>query len=774
MVRSFHRSKNPLLAIAFVAMTLLSYILAPFKHSWLRLHLSMTQDEVNGMHLAMTNSKVPPSWTPERDRQYPLRTWTQDIRLWAMGTDVDVQRQGPVVAMRIGGTARELVRELDVQVLAQGMMLADANGQLVQTTGLECLIRALHRRYAPLSQELEIHCLSEILLFRRHPGEDTDAVISRFELARDKALAGAGFDMSWVGFAFLLMSILGIHKTQWPLLLAPTQGALPNTEAQYQTFINYIRRQGHLTDKGVDSVKNMNFYTGPEQQVESYAAMPYQLASTWEQPEQSYAWTEPEYSEASSGNSGESEPDLSDLHAAPYAVAGEQLYLAYRHAKRRWRKFTGGFKRRTGGKGRRKGKGRFGKGSGGKSSFGKFGKGKGKGKHYFTGQPDYYDEQSEQTYWTEDSSGWAESSWDQDEGAVYLGKGKFKRGNPVGKDGKKLECTLCGSTEHFIAKCPKNTKGMTHSQAQAQSQTGRTYHSIPNAQNSSASAAASSAAASSEPMSWGSDWGSRIYFARPAEKHSMQTYSVIELADGTEIRLEESDALHSVVEESDDSPYQPLFEQSPPAQTIRNYYLPPDENSARSAQLSRANDTRSLITRQFAFMWFMPAAFHAQVKIVGGGPALLIDPGAFDNLVGDEWVKEATETAGQAGQGCAWQKLKNRLAVEGVGKDSNEATEEAIVPICLEDGATGTFKAPVIPRSKLPALLGLQSLTRQRVLIDVFNKQLICVGQGGYKLQLSPGSKTYKLYAAKTGHLMLPCQNWKEARIAPGKPGIAL
>ena len=357
-------------------MTLLSIAVAPFKHAWLRLRLSMHQDDVNAMHLGVANSKVAPGWSPERDKQYPLRTWTQDIRLWAMGTDTDVLKQGPVVAMRIGGTARELVRELDVQVLSQGMLLPDDNGNPVQTSGLECLIRALHRRYAPLAQELEIHCLSEILLFRRHPGEDTDGVISRFELARDKALNGAGFDMSWVGFAFLLMSILGIHKSQWPLLLAPTQGSLPNTEAQYQAFIRYVRRQGHLTDKGVDSVKNMNFYTGPEQTIDTFAVMP--AISSWDQPvntwhEQSYAWTEPEtQSEISSCNSGDTEPDISDLYGIPYPVAGEQLYLGYRHAKRRWRKFTGGAKRRFGkGKGRRSGKGKFGKSPGGKTGFGK-------------------------------------------------------------------------------------------------------------------------------------------------------------------------------------------------------------------------------------------------------------------------------------------------------------------------------------------------------------------------------------------------------------------
>ena len=730
--------------------------------------MNLQQAEVNDMHLGIANSKVPPSWSPERDKQYPLRTWTQDIRLWSMGTDVDVFRQGPVAAMRVGGTARELIRELDVQVLAQGMMLADDQGNPVQTSGLECLVRALHRRYAPLAQELEIHCLAEILLFRRQPGEDTDGVLARFELARDKALNGAGFDMSWVGFAFLLMSILGIHKSQWPVLLSPTEGSLPNTQVQYQAFIRYVRRQGHLTDKGVDAVKNMNFYTGLEQSTEhSYTVMP--ALSAWEQqpwPEQAYTYSEPEVqSEISSCNSGESEPDISDLFALSYPVAGEQLYMVYRHAKRRWRKFTGGNKRRFGkGKGKRSTKGKFGKGSGGKTSgfgfgsgFGKT-KGKGKGKHYFA-EPQYdmnEDYAYEQSYWTEDGS---DGSWDQGSGIVYLGKGKFTRGNPVDKNGKKLECSLCGSTEHFIAKCPKNGKGLTHSQASAQPG-GRTFAAMTGSQASSSSA--------SEVTGWGSDWGSKIYFTQQAEP--TQSYSVITLSDGTEVVLEETEALDSIVEEESTFPVMPV------STGIRNFYLPPDVKREKPSQLSRSNttDLHSNIARQFAFVWFMPGAFHAQVKIAGGGPALLIDPGAYDNLVGDEWVKDASQEALKAGQGCAWQKLKSKLSVEGVGKESNEAVEGITMPVCLEGGETGTFTSPVIMNSQLPALLGLQSLTKRRALLDIYNKQIVFVGAGGYRLQLSPGSKTYKLHPAKTGHLMLPCQCWQEAKITPGKPGIAL
>ena len=301
------------------------------------------------MHLGMMNSKVPPSWAPEKDRQYPLRTWISDVRLWALGTDVDLNRQGPVVAARIAGTAKELIRELDPNILALGAVFQDAQGNPVQHTGLESLIRALSRRYAPLAQELEVFCIAEILQFQRKPGEDTDGVISRYELTRVKAMNGAGFDMSWVGFSFLLLTILGVHKSQWPLILAPTLGRLPNDNIQYQAFCEYVRRHGHLTDRGVDAVKNMNFVSAPATAMSAaltpvfHSTTSWNASDTWNQ--QAYhvsdvgfgfgqSWDHTDYaqayvldgnqSEASSCNSNGSEPDLTDLAGMQYNAAGRK------------------------------------------------------------------------------------------------------------------------------------------------------------------------------------------------------------------------------------------------------------------------------------------------------------------------------------------------------------------------------------------------------------------------------------------------------------------
>ena len=730
-------------------MPLLALAIAPFRNSWLRMHFHM-QHEYDAHNLGIASAKIPPAWSPERDRIYPLRTWVQDVRLWSVGTDVDEDKQGPVCAMRIGGTGKDLIRELDVNVLSNGMLQPDAQGNPVQVTGLEMLIRALERRYGPLAQELEVHSIAELLQFRRNAGEDTDSVVNRFNLTKARAFNGAGFDMSWVGFGFLLLTILGIPKTSWPLLLAPTQGALPRTQAEYEAFCQYVRRQGHLTDRNVDTVKNMAFLATTEQTDAypmTYKTAPYeqQALTPWHEPvypnpayaavEQSYNSTEADSDDGlSSANSGDSIPDLSDVLTLPLNTAGEQLYLAYRHSKRRWRSFTGGFKRshfrrhRKGkGKGKRHGKSAFGK------TFGKSFKGKGKGKNMFfldemTGNFVPVADDGTQTYMTDEN-------WDQDdEQVVYLGNsGKFRRKNPKGKDGKTLLCSMCGSDEHLIKKCSRNKQGLNFTQHQQQ-QGNSTFM--------------SQASASSD----GNQWSRPIYFG--AESESMHCHECSIEIDGATVVLGESS--------TDRESSQPTSS----SERQRHYYMP-EPPLPRNPTLSQATSNASALERQFAFAWFMPF-YHAQVRCQGL-EGLLVDVGAIGNLCGSAFIKRVTEKALKFGHGSVWQKLDKKLSVEGVGKESDTTQDEVIAPICLPDGRTGTYTTPVIENSELPALLGLKTLSQERALIDCFNKQIIFVGPGGYRLQASPGSRTYKLHTAATGHLLLPCDCWESAKMSAGE-----
>ena len=142
------------------------------------------------------------------------------------------------------------------------------------------------------------------------------------------------------------------------------------------------------------------------------------------------------------------------------------------------------------------------------------------------------------------------------------------------------------------------------------------------------------------------------------------------------------------------------------------------------------------------------------------GTALLVDPGAHGDLTSDGWVSEYNLAAQQAGRPNAeiWQ-MKKPLEVGGVGKHSQRAHEEAHLNMGIQ-GQEMEYVAPMLRDSKIPGLLGIGSLRRMRALVDCWNDRLFLVGQGGYKLQLSPGSRNLELQQSNSGHLMLPCTDW--------------
>ena len=134
-------------------------------------------------NLGLANSRVPPAWCVERDRTYPLRRYVRDLQLWAVATDIPEARQGPVVALRLTGAARELVCEMPVEMLTNGEDINDAQGNLVEhRSGVVCLVRALNARFGALAQEIQIWNVSELMTFSRHHHESTDEMLARYEL----------------------------------------------------------------------------------------------------------------------------------------------------------------------------------------------------------------------------------------------------------------------------------------------------------------------------------------------------------------------------------------------------------------------------------------------------------------------------------------------------------------------------------------------------------------------------------------------------------------
>ena len=394
------------------------------------------QREIYDVNLQAANGKVPPTWSPERSRHYTLRTFERDLILWSASSDVEPARQGPLVALRLGGSAKVLAREMDINILVNGMDIQNllVQGGVQHLSGTEFILRQLKRRYAPLEEEVQISAISDMFHFKKHQGESTDECLARFDLTVAECQANGLVNLDEVLKAWMLMNVLQIPKNMWAMLLSPTLGALPTDAAQFAAFVAYLRRNGHLweADRGItqhyfqgDSSYDTTSYDNSEQST-SY---PMLEASPW------INVSDDADDECSSGCSHDEEPvDFSAYASLDQATAGEQIYYEYRTAKRKFRKFT-----------QRPGRGRKGKGKGKSSS-----KGKSKLSSFFGDEPP-----SAHSEWPSESEdmAWQQYAFQKGAGGASHGKG-MRKGNPIGPDGKQMLCSLCKSTEHFQRFCP--------------------------------------------------------------------------------------------------------------------------------------------------------------------------------------------------------------------------------------------------------------------------------------------------------------------------------
>lgn len=176
--------------------------------------------------------KVPPSWSLERNHLYSLRSWVADLVLWASATELEAVRHGPIPALQIQGSARELVRELTPQQLQHGDW-DPVTGQ--QVTGLMLLVHILARRYAPLEAENTTKSIAEVLSFRRLPNESIDSRVQN----------RAGFAINWTGLSCLLLQPILVPAEIWDRLLAPLNGQLPQHEHELHELMERLRRVFH-------------------------------------------------------------------------------------------------------------------------------------------------------------------------------------------------------------------------------------------------------------------------------------------------------------------------------------------------------------------------------------------------------------------------------------------------------------------------------------------------------------------------------------------------
>jgi hypothetical protein len=153
----------------------------------------------------------------------------------------------PAIALRLTGGAKEVVREVPINLLMYGII--DPLTQQQTSTGLDVLLNGLQRRFGQLALESTIMHIVELITFRRRSSESIDEALTRFEALRTRYDNNVqNFQMPVPALAWSLLEALRVPRSIWPVLFVPFGGQLPQDDPMMAQLIQAIRQQCHIAE----------------------------------------------------------------------------------------------------------------------------------------------------------------------------------------------------------------------------------------------------------------------------------------------------------------------------------------------------------------------------------------------------------------------------------------------------------------------------------------------------------------------------------------------
>ena len=124
-------------------------------------------------------------------------------------TKVSSERQGPLLALALGGATRTVADEISEELLAFGaaMDLGDGLGE-VQRSGPRLLFHALARKFPDNTEALMLRAGLEFFSFTPAPHETTQLVFLRFDTMLERANSLADLEISYPFRSWMLLALL--------------------------------------------------------------------------------------------------------------------------------------------------------------------------------------------------------------------------------------------------------------------------------------------------------------------------------------------------------------------------------------------------------------------------------------------------------------------------------------------------------------------------------------------------------------------------------------
>ncbi|CAK0886226.1 unnamed protein product, partial [Prorocentrum cordatum] len=144
--------------------------------------------------------------------------------------------------------------------------------------------------------------------------------------------------------------------------------------------------------------------------------------------------------------------------------------------------------------------------------------------------------------------------------------------------------------------------------------------------------------------------------------------------------------------------------------------------------------------------------------------------------IGDRWAKQQAAKASCFGYNTEEMMRREPLEVSGVGKGPDYCHQQWRLPIGTQEisqeseggGSLGSYTAPIIPDSDVPAPLGNRALKQLNAIMECGLGILHLCGPARRELATPAGTRSYNLKASRSGHWPLPCSKFEE--VAATKP----
>ena len=170
--------------------------------------------------------------------------------------------------------------------------------------------------------------------------------------------------------------------------------------------------------------------------------------------------------------------------------------------------------------------------------------------------------------------------------------------------------------------------------------------------------------------------------------------------------------------------------------------------------------------------WYTPDQSSAPQRLPEGTQCLIVDTGAWSNIIGADAAKNLALQAMDAGIHIRQSKLSCPLSVSGIGSENMKSYYEASLPVRLKEANNGpnevhTYEAPVLhspiegsSEATCPAVIGLKALESINAIIETTtgDPMLHVPGIDGYRIEFAPGARHFPLQKSPTGQLVLPLQ----------------